>query len=201
MLGALAKAKGAAFRSTIDTLMPRILKLRKESAYAGAVAGFFADLADGFGDDLFPALGKDMMPLLIADVTSTDFDTMTWRNSAFAVGQLFLKTSLANTQEYLEPAATGLQAILAALEAKATELKPKAAESAALRAELDDVLGCRDNVISALGKMLMIGSEQLPRATLVPLFVGGLPLANDFAESQNVRRQAKVRRHATGQLT
>lgn len=176
-LGSLAKAKGPSFKSTLDAVWPRVLKLRSKPQYAGAISGFFADIGEAISDDLFADYRAQIFPFLLADL-SPESTPAVWRNTSYALGQLFLKCDVDATKQFYEQAVTSMQAAITALNLLIDASDDKTSSYC------QDLFGAKDNVIAALGRMLMVGAEHLPRATLVPIFVAGLPLQNDFGENQ-----------------
>ena len=180
ILGNLGKAKGAAFKSTLDLFFPKILKLHGKKLYQGAISGFFADLSDAFEESMFEEYRKQILPLLLADLNKADASPQLLRNSAYAIGQIFLKSSGDSMKEYYESACSGFQSAFTAIQKLITDHSTQSGE------EFDDLYGARDNVVAGIGRVLMVGAEHVPRATLVPLFISGLPLKNDFSENQAV---------------
>jgi len=178
VIGALAKLKGPALASFLDEVWPQLFNLHtQERYYRIGVNGLFADLAES--GELFTPKLKQVLEVLVADINTDKFDTNLWRNTAFALGQIFLRQPIDLTQQALKPAADAFQARLTQLDAAITKKQDEMAKD-----KLDAIHGCRDNIISAIGKMLMVGSAHLPLDRLVPLFVSSLPLTSDYEEHQ-----------------
>jgi len=181
VIGALAKLRGLAFSPFLDRAWPHLLGLRTQARqYRASVNALFADVAESV--ELFTPRVKQVLEVLLVDINDDKFSTLLWRNTAYALGQIFLRMPIELTQQALKPAADAFQARLTQLDAAIT--KEKQDESA--KVKLAVIQACRDNIISAIGKMIMVGSVHLPLDRLVPLFVSSLPLTSDTSENQSV---------------
>ena len=166
------------------------MKLRKKKAYEAAVAGFFADIGEALGEELFADYRTQVMPILLADVNNPKATPTVLRNSGFALGQIFLKTSVDAAKEYYESASNGLQQGLKIIQDAIDAAEDKTSSS------YEDLHGAKDNVVAALGRLLMVGADHLPRATLVATLHRRSPIDQRLCrESTDLFRRCQVGEH------
>ena len=190
-LSTVAKVRGAAFDSQFSSLYPYILRAAAQSD-TGYVYGCFADLTGPLAVAGRPSWVDTIVPKLLSVIdkqlarksNKSKFPAL--RNISYASGTIIFSGQDA-LKDYRQQAAGKYAAIITAANdaAKALNTADKTDSS---EEELSDVYGCRDNAASALGKVLLVGADQVKDqlATLIPAFLSAIPLREDSAEQSTV---------------
>lgn len=192
LIAYLAQATGVAFDKPFTKMFPLLMAFyqpQRQSADRSMAIGCVAEVAAELGTALTAYLPK-LLPSVLLGLN--DNAIIVRRNAAFCYGVL---------------AASGLPLVLQTftqvlpLLQQITHSKINRVSHAGDAEEIEDksvaaaeVSGCKDNIISAIGKMIVtcISSSDtavqqlLPLESLLPFFLNELPLTGDLAESKNV---------------
>ena len=190
-LSTVAKVRGAAFDSLFSSLYPYILRAAPESSN-GYVYGCLADLTAPLAVAARPSWVDTIVPRLLSVIDkqlarkSNKGKFAALRNISYASGTIIFNGQQA-LKDYRQQVAGKYAAIITAANDRAKALTD-AAKTDSTAEELSDVYGCRDNAASALGKVLLIGAEQVKEqlSTLIPAFLSAIPLREDSAEQSTV---------------
>ena len=154
--------------------------------------GCFADLTAPLAVAGRPSWVDTIVPKLLS-VMDKQLARKSWkgkfaalRNVSYASGTVIFNGKEA-LKDYRQQAASKYAAIITAANERAATLTA-AAKSDSTAEELSDVYGCRDNAASALGKVLLVGADQVKDqlSTLLPAFLAAIPLREDSAEQSTV---------------
>ena len=190
-LSVVAKVRGAAFDATFSSVYPYILRAAPQSTN-GYVYGCFADLTAPLAVAARPSWVDTIVPKLLSVIDrqlarkSNKGKFAALRNVSYASGQIIFSGQEA-LKDYRQQTAGKYAAVIRAANERAATLEA-ATKSDSASEELSDVYGCRDNAASALGKVLLVGAEQVKDelSTLVPAFLSAIPLREDGAEQSTV---------------
>ena len=190
-LSTVAKVRGAAFDTLFSSLYPYILRAAPQSTN-GYVYGCFADLTAPLAVAARPSWVDTIVPRLLSVIDkqlarkSHKGRFAALRNVSYASGTIIFNGQEA-LKDYRQQAAGKYAAVITAASERAKTLTA-ATKSDSTTEELSDVYGCRDNAASALGKVLLVGAEQVKDqlATLIPTFLSAMPLREDGAEQSTV---------------
>ena len=190
-LSTVAKVRGAAFDSSFSSLYPYILRAAPQSTN-GYVYGCFADLTAPLAVAGRPSWVETIVPKLLSVIdkqlarTSNKEKFAALRNVSYASGSIIFNGQEA-LKDYRQQAAGKFAAVITAANDRAKALTATTPADKATE-EMSDVYGCRDNAASALGKVLLVGAEQVKDQldTLLPAFLSAIPLREDGAEQSTV---------------
>ena len=198
LLTQYARVRGAAFTPQLTTLFPTLLKSFKDEELGGYSFGCFADIVSTVGPTSYTLLPK-VFPLLIKTANKYIDNLSMFRNSAYAMGLLAQSVGAATeeSKQFMLQARESLLKAVEKLKVKKEEQEKKKAESEEKKEEKleektsdeekspqSELQGCIDNVISAIGKIIVAGEStaEVKVEELVPIFVNGLPLTDDLEE-------------------
>eukprot|EP00457_Paulinella_chromatophora_P000952 gb/GEZN01000954.1/.p1 GENE.gb/GEZN01000954.1/~~gb/GEZN01000954.1/.p1 ORF type:complete len:1111 (-),score=185.57 gb/GEZN01000954.1/:112-3444(-) len=136
----------------------------------GLGAGCIAEVAVAMEQAIVPFFPA-IFPMIFAQLRDPIYEVK--RNTCFAAGSLFRSGGPAGVVHY-RPV---MELILPLCQIPRDT--PEYVED-------QDLLGCKDNALSCLAKMIAANPQVLPMETVVPLLLKGLPLQSDLAESQFV---------------
>ncbi|KAG6866559.1 hypothetical protein C0991_002044 [Blastosporella zonata] len=170
LVSALAQALGADFTPAFNTFFPLISKYYKKSrslSDRSSAIGCLAEIIAGMKG----AITSTTQPLLELFYRAlSDPDAEVQSNAAFAVGQLVENTQHDLAPQYLQ--------LLGALR----PLFDAAPDSPAAK------LNAKDNAAGAVGRLIVRNTTAIPLDQVLPIFVGALPLKNDYLENRPVFR-------------
>lgn len=170
LIGVLAQTIGPAFAPHFGSMFQDLMKFNQphrpasdRSMAIGCVAEVGAELGDSFVRYI-----PEMFPLVLKGLE--DEAVSVRRNSAYCAGVMFECSGNSGAAvPFLEASLNALQRLFTVGDNPSQEL-----------------LGCKDNAVSAVAKMIMATADKLPLPQVVPLLLSGCPLVCDFSECKYV---------------
>lgn len=166
LISALAQAMGPKFEPNFKKMFEHIMKFARPArpAHSRSMAiGCVAEVAEHLGATIAPYL-PTLFPVVINSLSDADVGVR--RNSAFCAG--VLAASCPAAIPYYPEVVKRLPPLFDIDEKKAD----------------DDLLACRDNACSALGRVMRAAPAGFPMDQAVPLFLKGLPIRSDYLEAK-----------------
>ena len=193
----VAKVRGSGFDSLFASLFPYVLRAAAR-ARNGYPYGCLAELTAPLPLAERPAWLDTVVARLLSALTQY-LQRKRWtaaRNAAYATGCLLFAAAAGQEpmREQRLQAARLLADIVRAVNSQLQQRETAGSQQGEGGEEeeeeeeqeaLEDVLACRDNAVSALGKLLLTGGDWMRDAlseSLLPAFLSGLPLLQDEAE-------------------
>ncbi|KAL0953706.1 hypothetical protein HGRIS_004898 [Hohenbuehelia grisea] len=170
LVAALANALGADFVQAFEKFFPLISKYYKKNrslADRSSSIGTLAEIISGMKGSITP-FTEPLLDLFYRALSDNEPEVLS--NAAFAVGLLVENSDVDLSPQYLN--------LLGALR----PLFVLAPDSPSAK------LNARDNAAGAIGRMIIHNTAAIPLDQVLPVFVGALPLKNDYLENRPVFR-------------
>ncbi|TFK40003.1 ARM repeat-containing protein [Crucibulum laeve] len=170
LVSALAAALGADFLPAFGTFFPLIAKYYKKSrslSDRSAAIGCLAEIIAGMKNAVTPTT-EPLLELFYRALSDTDSEVLS--NAAFATGLLVENSEMDLSPQYLHLLAALRPLFAVTPDAPAAKLNAK------------------DNATGAVARMITRNVAAIPLDQVLPVFVGALPLTNDYLENRPVFR-------------
>ncbi|KAG6334826.1 hypothetical protein ID866_4263 [Astraeus odoratus] len=170
LVSSLANALGTDFAQLFSTFFPLISKYYKKSrslSDRSSAIGCLAEIIAGMKSAVTPST-EPLMELFYKALSDPEAEVQS--NACFAVGLLIEHSGVDLSPQYLP--------LLAALR-PVFDVSPDAPTAR---------LNAKDNAAGAVARMIVRNSTAVPLDQVLPVFIGALPLKNDYLENRPVFR-------------
>jgi len=170
LVAALAGALGPDFAPAFIKFFPLVAKYYKPNrslSDRSSAIGCLAEIIAGMKSAVTPST-ESLLELFYSALSDSEPEVQS--NAAFAVGQLVENTDVDLSPQYLHL----LQALRPLFDVTSDSSPAK--------------LNAKDNAAGSVGRLILRNTAAIPLDQVLPIFVGALPLKNDFLENRPVFR-------------